>query len=165
MFDVVFTGGQVIDGTGSPRRPANVAIEHGLLSILAPGQVVLAEETVDARGLVLTPGFIDPHSHSDFGLIYEPVAESRISQGVTTDVIGNCGYSPAPTGDVWLTWWFLPDTVSNDFGEVISGLGGAMSIEKARRALGELGIDVTWRSMGEYMDAPHDVSVEAARCF
>ena len=56
---------------------------------------------IDATGKYVTPGFIDPHSHSDFSLIVEPDGDSKLRQGVTTEVVGNCGESAAPAVGVW----------------------------------------------------------------
>jgi N-acyl-D-aspartate/D-glutamate deacylase len=93
-FDVVITNARVIDGTGAPARPGAVAVRDG--RIAAVGQVNgPAARTIDAGGKVLAPGFIDPHSHSDYALLIDGNAESKIRQGVTTEVIGESG-SAAP---------------------------------------------------------------------
>lgn len=90
----------VVDGTGNPARAADVLIEDGaILAVELPGALdahAAATERVDAAGMHLMPGFIDVHSHSDYHLCIDHAADSKIRQGVTTEVCGNCGYSPAP---------------------------------------------------------------------
>jgi len=96
MDDLVIRGGEVLDGTGSTAVRADVAIrDGGIVSIAAP-YAGAARRTIDARGLVVAPGFIDIKTHSDFTLPYAPGAESKVCQGVTTEVIGHCGFSVAP---------------------------------------------------------------------
>jgi N-acyl-D-amino-acid deacylase len=96
MDDIAIRGGVVIDGTGGPGREADVAVRNGRIVAIEPGSVRAAQRTIDARGLVVAPGFIDIHTHSDFTLPLNPRAESKIRQGVTTEVVGNCGFSAAP---------------------------------------------------------------------
>lgn len=100
MLDVVIRHGWVADGTGNPRYPADVAIEHGRIVAVEPlSDTVSAARTIDATGKIVCPGFIDPHSHSDWSLLANPTAESTIRQGVTTEVVGNCGEGFAPVTD------------------------------------------------------------------
>ncbi len=132
-------------------------MHDGRILTLLPAESVEAREIVDAEGFVMAPGFIDMHSHSDWCLLIDPGSESRISQGVTTEVMGKCGYSAAPIGDVWLTWWFTPQDEANDFGSA-HGFGGAMRMERARAVLARLGIEVDWRDYGTYLER-----LEAAR--
>jgi N-acyl-D-amino-acid deacylase len=96
MDDIAIRGGVVIDGTGGPGREADVAVRNGRIVAIEPRSVRAAQRTIDARGLVVAPGFIDIHTHSDFTLPLNPRAESKIRQGVTTEVVGNCGFSVAP---------------------------------------------------------------------
>ena len=93
-FDLLITNARIIDGTGSASVTGSVAVRDG--RIAGVGRVAgAAVRTIDARGQVLAPGFIDPHSHSDFSLLTDGNAESKIRQGVTTEVIGESG-SVAP---------------------------------------------------------------------
>ncbi len=89
----------VVDGTGAPRFKADVGVQDG--SIVAIGDLgdVESARRLDATGLLVAPGFIDIHSHSDFTLLVDPRAQSQIFQGVTTEVIGNCGHGCAPLTD------------------------------------------------------------------
>ncbi len=99
MFDVMIRGGRVIDGTGTPAVRADVGIQGESIAAVGDLSRESAGLVVEASGLIVTPGFIDMHSHSDWRLWGNPRAESKIRQGVTTEVIGNCGFSPAPVSD------------------------------------------------------------------
>jgi len=96
MDDILIRGGEVIDGIGAPARRADVAIQDGRISAIDDRYSGAAHRIIDAAGLVVAPGFIDIHTHSDFTLPLNPRAESKIRQGVTTEVLGNCGFSAAP---------------------------------------------------------------------
>ena len=96
MDDILIRGGQVIDGTGAPAREADVAIRAGRIAAIEAKRTERADRVIDAHGCVVAPGFIDIHTHSDFTLPLNPKAECKIRQGVTTEVVGNCGFSVAP---------------------------------------------------------------------
>jgi len=96
MDDLLIRSGQIIDGTGSPSRPGDVAIAGGRIIAIGDCSGRKAHRVMDATGQVVAPGFIDIHTHSDFTLPLNQRAESKIRQGVTTEVVGNCGYSTAP---------------------------------------------------------------------
>lgn len=100
MLDVVIENGVVIDGTGRPGTAANVAVRDG--RIVAVGRVTDgdAERRLDASGMVVAPGFVDPHSHTDFTLHANRDAESTVRQGVTTEIVGNCGITNAPVSEL-----------------------------------------------------------------
>jgi len=94
-FDMVIKGGMVIDGTGSPWLNRDIGITGGKIKKL--DSIDHSEcETIDATGMVVAPGFIDLHNHSDLSILSYPNAESTVMQGVTTAVVGNCGLSAAP---------------------------------------------------------------------
>ena len=95
-FDVLIRGGRLADGLGSPLRDADVGILGDRIAAVGDLAGAAARLEIDARGLIVAPGFIDIHSHSDEGLTTNPRAESKIRQGVTLDVGGNCGDSPFP---------------------------------------------------------------------
>ncbi|MBA3234705.1 MAG: D-aminoacylase [Chloroflexi bacterium] len=102
-LDAVVVGALVIDGTGALARPADVGIRAGRISLVTePGALsgadVAVRERIDGGGRVLAPGFIDIHTHSDVTLLDDPGADSKVQQGVTTEVTGNCSYSPFPIG-------------------------------------------------------------------
>lgn len=97
MFDLLLTNGYIIDGTGQPAFPADIGITNGQIVHIGPLNCpVEAAQTVDCSNLAVAPGFIDIHSHSDYLLLVNRTADSKITQGVTTEIGGNCGFSPAP---------------------------------------------------------------------
>ncbi len=96
MLDVLITNGWVVDGTGNPSRPADVAIIGDRIVDVGPLEGATARTIIDAGGRVVCPGFVDPHSHSDWSVLSNPTLESTIRQGVTTEVVGNCGEGFAP---------------------------------------------------------------------
>src|SRR5881396_455009 len=96
MDELAIRHGFVVDGTGTPGRHADVFVDAGRIVAVEPPSARAARRTIDARGRVVAPGFIDIHTHSDFTLPLNPRAESKIRQGVTTEVVGNCGFSVAP---------------------------------------------------------------------
>jgi N-acyl-D-amino-acid deacylase len=100
MFDVIIKNGKVIDGAGNPWFKADVGINGQIISAIGRLSAEKASKIIDADGLVVSPGFIDMHSHSDLELLVNPKAESKIRQGITTEVIGNCGESAAPLNDL-----------------------------------------------------------------
>src|SRR6185295_12432042 len=96
MDDILIANGQVIDGSGAPARRADVSIAGGRITAITDRYTGRAHREIDAAGSVVAPGFIDIHTHSDFTLPLNPKADSKIRQGVTTEVLGNCGFSAAP---------------------------------------------------------------------
>jgi N-acyl-D-amino-acid deacylase len=99
-WDILIRGGTLIDGSGRPGERGDIAIEDGRIAAIGPSLAGAAasavERVIDADGLAVTPGFIDIKTHSDFTLPINPKAESKVRQGVTTEIIGHCGYSVAP---------------------------------------------------------------------
>ena len=101
MLDWTIRNAKVVDGTGSPWFRADVGIEGDRIAAVGRIPEGRGEREIDATGHVLSPGFIDIHTHSDLPFVVDPRAESKIRQGVTTEVIGNCGFSAAPlVGDM-----------------------------------------------------------------
>jgi N-acyl-D-amino-acid deacylase len=98
--DVLIRNGTVADGTGADPRPADVLVRAGRIAAVEPPGVIPTgdNEIVDASGLVVAPGFIDVHSHADNAPLLPEDDTSKICQGITTEVVGNCGFSLAPTG-------------------------------------------------------------------
>lgn len=126
MLDILIKNTAVVDGTGKPAFKADIGVVAGRIVVVAENVEQEAVQTIEAQNLHLAPGFIDSHTHSDLTLLVNPRAESKIHQGVTTEIIGNCGSSPAPL------------------------LGPA--VEEARAAAKDFGLDVTWVSMAEYSE-------------
>ncbi len=96
-YDLLVTGGVVYDGSGGSVREADVAVKDGyIVKIAKKISTGKAHEVIDAKGMAIAPGFIDPHSHTDVQLLINPGAESKVRQGVTTEIGGNCGFSYFP---------------------------------------------------------------------
>ncbi len=136
-YDILIKNGRIIDGTGISEYTADVGITNGRISKIAPQINEEAIETIDANNLVICPGFIDVHSHSDMALPLGNRLESTLHQGITTTLIGNCGFSLAPVNEDRL------DIIKKEF-DMHAPPGAS--------------IDVTWRSFAEYLD-----SIEQAR--
>ncbi len=97
-MDVIIRNGTIVDGSGRKGFAGDVGIAGERIVTVGkvPGDAPLV---VDAAGMVVAPGFVDMHAHSDFALLKNPAASEKIMQGVTTNVIGNCGMSPAPANE------------------------------------------------------------------
>jgi N-acyl-D-aspartate/D-glutamate deacylase len=148
MHDVVIKGGTVVDGTGAPRRTADVAIDDGRITEVGKVEGG-ARRAVDADGLVVAPGWVDIHTHYDGQVTWDPELTPSSWHGVTTVVMGNCGVGFAPVrpgGEAFLI----------ELMEAVEDIPGT--------ALHE-GIDWQWESFGEYLDAldrtPRAVEVAA----
>jgi N-acyl-D-amino-acid deacylase len=136
MHELVIRGGTVVDGTGAPARVADVAVDDGRISEIGldigPGQ-----REIDASGLLVTPGFVDAHTHYDGQATWDPELTPSSLHGVTTTVIGNCGVGFAPARPEEHDW-------------LIQLMEGVEDIPGA--ALAD-GIDWQWESFPEYLDA------------
>jgi N-acyl-D-aspartate/D-glutamate deacylase len=135
MLDHLIRGASIVDGTGAPAKTGDVGVRDG--KIVAVGKVdEAAKEIIDAGGLVLTPGFIDPHTHYDAQLWWDPYATPSNVHGVTTVLAGNCGFTLAPT---------RPDDV-----EYICSM--LSKVEGMSLAALKAGIDWKWETFGEFLD-------------
>jgi N-acyl-D-amino-acid deacylase len=125
-LDLAIIGGTVVDGSGRKGFKASVGVKGGRIVEIGSVHAGDADTVIDASGMIVAPGFIDMHAHSDAPLLVNPKAESMVRQGVTTGVIGNCGGSIAPL------------------------------LELARKEivgrLEQLGVDATWSSFSEYLE-------------
>jgi len=134
-YDLVIKNGTVIDGSGLPRYRADVAVRHG--RIAAIGRIrEAAREVVDADGQIVAPGFIDGHTHMDAQIFWDPYGTCSCWHGVTTVVMGNCGFTLAPCGKA-------------DRHLVVRNLERAEDI--AAEAM-DAGIDWTWTTFPEFLD-------------
>jgi N-acyl-D-aspartate/D-glutamate deacylase len=95
-YDLVFRDATLVDGTGAPRRAADVAIAGDVVAAVAAPKTLTGARTVEAAGKTLAPGFVDIHSHGDYTLLLDGRAHSAVLQGVTSIVVGNCGHGIAP---------------------------------------------------------------------
>ena len=129
MPDLVVRNGSLIDGTGAPARDADLVVDGGKVALVGDASGIDAMRTIDASGRTVCPGFIDVHSHSDFPLYVDGLAQSGVRQGLTTLVTGNCGHGPAPARDGELTK------------QVTIGVND------------EWGVDFAWTTFEEYLDA------------
>lgn len=102
-ISLLITGGTVIDGTGAPRRRADVRILGDKITQLGRLQPLRGERVIDATGLIVAPGFVDIHNHSERGFANDPTARSQVLQGITTLAVGPDGGSPLPIGQ-YLEW-------------------------------------------------------------
>ncbi|QIY71686.2 amidohydrolase family protein [Streptomyces sp. RLB1-33] len=139
MLDHVIKGATVVDGTGAPGYTADVAIRDG--RIAAIGTVTEASRTSeDASGLVLAPGFVDPHTHYDAQLFWDPYATPSLNHGVTTVAGGNCGFTLAPLNPA------RPEDA--DYTRRMMSKVEGMSLVAL-----EEGAPWNWHSFGDYLDA------------
>lgn len=97
-FDLAIRGGTILDGTGGPAWQGDLGVAGDAIAAVGEFSPAQARRVIDATGLHVCPGFVDVHSHSDFSLPVYPTADSRVRQGITTEVTGNCGSSAAPLG-------------------------------------------------------------------
>ena len=132
-WSLLIRGGSVIDGSGAPARRVDVAVEGERIAAVAPSLTGEATRVVDAAGKIVAPGFIDMHSHSDLFYLACPSAESKIRQGVTTEVVGMCSFSPAP---------LRPEQQALVMGWV-GGIGQTP--------------DIRWETFGQYLDTLRSV--------
>jgi len=99
-FDLVITGAELVDGTGSKKRLADVAVaKNKIAAIAAPGELS-GHSSIDARGQILSPGFVDIHSHADYTILLDGRGHSSVLQGVTSLAVGNCGSGVAPVSEL-----------------------------------------------------------------
>ncbi|MFD6169707.1 N-acyl-D-amino-acid deacylase family protein [Streptomyces coeruleorubidus] len=139
MLDHVIKGVTVVDGTGVPAYTADVGIRDGRIAVI--GEVTQeARTSEDAHGLVLAPGFVDPHTHYDAQLFWDPYATPSLNHGVTTVAGGNCGFTLAP---------LHPDRPEDaDYTRRMMSKVEGMALVAL-----EEGAPWNWRSFGEYLDA------------
>ncbi|NLB55391.1 MAG: amidohydrolase family protein, partial [Lentisphaerae bacterium] len=124
-LDIKIVGGTIIDGSGTQPVTGDVGIVGDRITAIGDLSGLDAIHRINAAAHVVCPGFIDVHTHSDFNILLQPFSLSKIYQGVTTEIVGNCGSSVAPIKDV-------------------------MQLSEEIR---KHGYDIKWRSVAEYMDS------------
>lgn len=136
-YDLIVRGGTVVDGSGLPGFHADVGIKDGLIAAIGDLAGERADEVIDAEGHVVAPGFIDGHSHYDAQVFWDPLGTNDCWHGVTSVVMGNCGFTLAPCAEAH------KDRVFTNL---------EMAEEIPPKAM-EAGIDWSWESFPDYMDA------------
>jgi len=124
-YSIVIKGGRIVDGSGNPWFQGDVAVDGDRIAKVGALGKYEAEKVIDAKGLLVSPGFVDVHTHTDSSFIINPKADSKIRQGITTELAGNCGASMSPVTDLGKSF--------------------------ASRRLEELGIEWDWYSVAEYL--------------
>ena len=127
MYDLVIRNGKIVDGTGNPWFQGDLAVRGDRIVDVGRVPRDQAEQEIDGAGRVVAPGFIDIHTHSEIPLVVDPKAESKVRQGVTTEVVGNCGGSAAPL------------------------VGAALDQMKHRLSLYDPPMELDWATMEEYL--------------
>lgn len=128
FFDLIIRDATIVDGFSTYRYQGDVAVSNGKIQAVEHHlSGAFGEKEIDAKGLILAPGFIDVHGHSEYSLLANPYAESKIFQGITTEICGNCGFSAAPL------------------------LGDAL-YEETSRIRTEYGVEISWTKFNGFLE-------------
>src|SRR3954463_15338271 len=138
-FDLVIRGGMLVDGTGAPARPGDLAIRDGRIAALGAVDGRNARRTLDAAGMVVAPGFVDIHTHYDAQIFWDRMLTISPWHGVTSVVMGNCGFGVAPTRPAHRE--LILRTLENVEGMSLDALNAG------------LGTDWPFETFPEYLDA------------
>ncbi|MFC2003821.1 amidohydrolase family protein [Chloroflexota bacterium] len=124
-MNILIKNAKVVDGTGNPWFCSDIEIEDGKIKQMERKLAVKADRTIDAEGLVVAPGFVDPHCHNDGPIVFHPDMDNYITQGVTTGVLGLCGTSPFPDKETYLSllsqvyggdvFWYSKEFAKSDY--------------------------------------------------
>jgi N-acyl-D-aspartate/D-glutamate deacylase len=148
MFDLIVRGGDVIDGTGAPRRHADVGVSGGRITAIGDLSAAESAQVIDATGRVVTPGFIDVHTHLDAQAFWDTTLSPSPLHGVTTVIGGNCGFSISPLGTDPADGAYLMTMLSRVEGMPLAAL--------------QQGVPWNWNTTGEYLDQlEHTLSINA----
>lgn len=151
MYSLVLKNAKIIDGTGKPAYTADIGIAGD--KIAAIGSIQQEENCVDVSGKLVTPGFIDPHSHADCSLFLYPGCQSYVRQGITTFVGGQCGDSNAPIRRYWMRKYWEYDM----WDEIDPFIYDQTTIQPVERVIEGLyrkaGIVIDWRTFPEYINS------------
>src|SRR5216683_3185754 len=136
-YDLLIKNGRVVDGSGEPAFQADVAVQDGKIVGVGKSNGAAAKRTIDAAGRVVAPGFIDHHTHFDPQAVWDPYCGSWVHNGHTTVIVGQCGQVIAPVRPGDAEWYleFFSDA------------------EQIPLPVLKAGVDVTWESVGDYLDA------------
>ncbi|MDZ7542822.1 amidohydrolase family protein, partial [Clostridium perfringens] len=133
MLDTIIKHARIADGTGNPWYWGEIGLKDGMIAEIGTPDSINTEASklVDARGEVVAPGFIDGHCHSDLMIMDYPDSIIKLKQGVTTEIVGNCGLAPAP---------FMTERAN-------------MLMEYITPVIGSTSNPWSWNTVGQYMDA------------
>ncbi|WP_372722544.1 amidohydrolase family protein [Immundisolibacter sp.] len=137
MYDLLIENARIVDGTGAPAYSGSLAVKDGRIVAMGSIHSREARQTIDARGQVLAPGFVDPHTHYDAQIAWDALLTPSAEHGVTTVVMGNCGVGLAP--------------VRSDMREFL--MGDLVNVEGIPQQVMEAGIQWQWEHFGDYMGA------------
>ena len=135
-FDLVVKNGMIVDGSGLPRYRGDIGVKDGKIAEIGRINGVAAKETLDAEGRVVAPGFVDGHTHMDAQIFWDPIGTSSCFQGVTSVVMGNCGFTLAPCRE-------------SEADLVMRNLERAEDISRAAM---KAGIKWRWETFPEFLD-------------
>jgi len=150
-YGILIKNGAIVDGTGAPPYLGSIALKGERIASVEKGDTKQdAMEVLDAKGLTVTPGFIDAHNHGDLTIIHYPKAESFVRQGITTFVAGTCGHSPGPYGEYIDQSYILYDAYE-EFNPNMYYPDRLMQRETLNEAHKELhGWEIDWNTLGEF---------------
>ena len=137
MLDLVIKNARICDGTGAPSFMGSLGVKDGVIRHVGKANGQTADRVLDADGLVLAPGFVDPHTHYDAQIAWDPLLTCSPWHGVTTVIMGNCGVGVAPV---------KPETR-----EIL--MQDLVNVEAIPYDVMKAGIDWQWESYGQYLDA------------
>ncbi|HEX2436966.1 MAG TPA: amidohydrolase family protein [Methylomirabilota bacterium] len=137
MLDLLIKNARIVDGTGGPSFMGDLGVQGGVIRAVGRGNGATAGRVIDADGLALAPGFVDPHTHYDAQIAWDPMVTCSPWHGVTTVIMGNCGVGVAP--------------VRESTREIL--MQDLVNVEAIPYDVMKAGIDWQWESYGEYLDA------------
>lgn len=152
-FDLIIKNGTVIDGTGSPMQKADIGVTNEKIVEIGNLSGAEAKKIIDAKGLYVSPGFIDCHAHSDWSILIHPTGDSKILQGVTSELNGLCGYAAAPIRkEEWYKLLYVRMTVGWSM-HYTAAAYNSWPLPYGRE------VEVDWSSMGEYLDRIEETGI------
>lgn len=154
-YRLLLKNATVVDGTGNPWYRASVGVVNGMITEVGDITSADADEVVDVRGMILCPGFVDMHGHSDYQIIANPTADNKVLQGITTEFAGECGYSAAPLRDNWFQEWWVEDPFQRF---------SVTSLDEGREVLKRHGIVSDWADFDEYLAVVEDAKPSVNYC-
>ena len=161
MLDIIIKKGKIIDGTGKDEYLSDIGVKDGKIEKIGNLEGTEATKVIDAKGKAVTPGFIDMHSHGDITCLIYPRMESKIMQGITTIVAGNCGNSIAPIDKYWLMNYFELN-ILDEIEPWVYIPGFIFPVEQIKGKLKErYNLDIDWRTFGEFLNKVEKTGISA----